>query len=406
MNSDQLKAYNAVKNGENVFLSGSSGTGKSYTCLSIIEWARQQHKYIGVTSSTGTSAILINGKTIHSFLGIGLAKKIAADLFTRTYRTNKKTIQRLLDLELLIIDEISMISAELLEKISQYLSIIRDDTTPFGGIQVVLVGDFAQLRSVEGDYCFKADVWKRANIITVDLEKSMRQKDDKEFQDMLEELRWGRCTKDILRKLKSLKNTEFPEGIVPTILYAVNKDVDTINDHEMKKLLDAGATSCSYKSIYSRNHNVENWAKSLKLPETIKLCVGAQVLLTMNVDLDRGLANGSRGVVVGLNHNSVVVRFVSGLVTTIDNYTYKDDADESMWMVFMPLKLAWAITIHRSQGATLDAVVLDLGDSVFTYGMAYVALSRVRNLQSVKIIDVKAKSFRTHPDVMTFYNKQ
>ena len=106
----------------------------------------------------------------------------------------------------------------------------------------------------------------------------------------------------------------------------------------------------------------------------------------MNVDLERGLANGSRGVVVGLNENSVMVRFVSGLVTTIDYYTYKDDADESMWMMFMPLKLAWAITIHRSQGATLDAVVLDLGDSVFTYGMAYVALSRVRNLQSVKII--------------------
>lgn len=405
MNSDQLKAFNAVKNGENVFLSGASGTGKSYTCLSIIEWARQQHKNIGVTSSTGTSAILINGKTIHSFLGIGLGKKNAADLFTFTYRNNKKTFKRLVELDLLIIDEISMISAELLEKISLYLSLVRDYDAPFGGLQVVLVGDFAQLKSVEGEYCFKADVWKRANIVTVDLEKSMRQKDDTEFQDMLEELRWGRCTKDILRKLKSLKNTEFPEGIIPTILYAINKDVDTINDHELKKLLDAGAHANVYKSIYSRNPNVQNWAKSMKMPEMVKLCVGAQVLLTMNVDLERGVANGSRGVVVALNDRSVMVRFASGLVTSVEFYTYKDEIDEGLWMAYMPLKLAWALTIHRSQGATLDAVVLDLGDSVFTYGMAYVALSRVRNLRSVKIVDVKPRSFRTHPDVIGFYGK-
>jgi ATP-dependent DNA helicase PIF1 len=183
----------------------------------------------------------------------------------------------------------------------------------------------------------------------------------------------------------------------------MNVDVDSINNGKYNELIQNGADNRTYNTITSVAG--KSWALSLKIPDKIDVCIGAQVVLTWNVCQDDGLINGSRGVIIDFDINGPVVRFVNGQERTIEYTKIIDQDDPTLAISFMPIKLAYALTIHKSQGMTLDAVVLDLGDSIFEYGQAYTAISRVRNLASIKIVDVKRKSFRTHKDVLEFYNK-
>jgi ATP-dependent DNA helicase PIF1 len=403
MNAEQLLALNAVKRRQSIFLSGSAGTGKSFTLGEIIRWAHSEKLEIGVTASTGCAAYLIRGRTIHSYLGIGLAKKTARELAEYVKSKKPFIVAKIKGLDILVIDEISMISSELMDKISEFLSIITGNPKPFGGIQIVLTGDFAQLKSVDGKYCFHSAEWKRANIENVVLTQIMRQDKDEVFKRMLEELRWGLCTKESLKLLRSLKHTVFKNGIIPTILYSTNIDVDTVNQRKYTDLLENGARQQSYKTTYSSSYASKSWASSIKIPEKTDVCVGAQVVLTWNVSQDDGLINGSRGVVTALTPKGPQVKFVSGLEVVIEPVKILQDEDVDTWVSFIPLKLAYALTIHKSQGMTLDAVIIDLGDSIFEYGQAYTALSRARSLDSIRIISVKRESFKTHKEVVEFY---
>jgi ATP-dependent DNA helicase PIF1 len=235
----------------------------------------------------------------------------------------------------------------------------------------------------------------------------MRQEKDEYFKHILEELRWGLCKKDTLKVLRSLKNTSFKNGIIPTILYSTNVDVDAVNNGKYNELVEGGASRHVYKTTYSSSQEAKSWASSIKIPEKIDMCVGAQVVLTWNVSQDDGLVNGSRGVVTAVTPSGPLVKFVSGIEVAIDpiKITPEDSNDDKdIWVSFVPLKLAYALTIHKSQGMTLDAVVIDLGDSIFEYGQAYVAISRARSLASIRVLSVKSASFRTHKDVVAFYN--
>jgi ATP-dependent exoDNAse (exonuclease V) alpha subunit len=403
MNAEQKRAFERVANGENLFITGSGGTGKSYCLRHIVKWARDQRIELGVTASTGTAAYLIRGRTLHSFLGIGLAKKSADEL---AEKCKHYTISKLRNIELLIIDEISMIDEILFDKISKFLSIIRGSSKPFGGIQLILCGDFAQLPPTQGRYCFLSSVWNRANIEIVQLTKMMRQHEDHVFQKMLAELRWGMCSSDSIKLLKRLRKTKFEErsdGIVPTVLYSMNVDVDTINSTKYKELLEKGAKQYLYNTKGSTSGLY--WANSIKIPENVELCVGAQVVLTWNIAQESGLINGSRGIVVAINKIGPTVRFANGqeVLVEMQKIENDDDGSKTCWCSFMPLKLAYALTIHKSQGMTLDLVVIDLGDSIFEYGQAYTAISRARSLACIKLLDFKASSFKTHPDVLKFY---
>jgi ATP-dependent DNA helicase PIF1 len=321
-------------------------------------------------------------------------------------RTHKKyLLRKLCCLKLLIIDEISMIDADLLTKISEFLRIIRQSTLAFGGVQIVLCGDMTQMSPVRGKYCFHSPEWSAANIEVVELTEIIRQDKDKRFRDMLEELRWGMCNKEHLRVLKSLKHTKFKNGIEPTILYSINADVDAMNASKFQALVDNGAVAKSYKTKYSSNAASKAWAAAIKLPDELVLCEGAQVVLTWNLSQDTGLVNGSRGVVTELTATGPRVRFMCGTEVIIDHLKMTQDDDDETWLSFIPLRLAYALTIHKSQGMTLDAIVLDLGESIFEYGQAYTALSRARNLESVRVLSVKASSFKTHKDVLEFYGK-
>lgn len=409
LTEDQRVVFRAVKCGANILLTGPPGTGKTYTMKYLIAWARSLNMHIGVTAMTGAAAVLLGGQTLHSFLGIGLGAETAEWLaYNTTSKYSMRTIlQRLRRLQILLIDEVSMMNAELLEKISDYLAMVRNIALPFGGVQVILVGDFCQLPPVEGRYCFKAPVWKLAEIHTVVLETNVRQKDDPIFQRLLRSLRWGECGDAEMAILEALKDTEFPEGIVPTRLYPINRDVDAINEARFTKLKESGAASATYEPRYPTHTATKNaakrWAQSAKMDEPVEMCPGAQVMLVRNLDLAEGLVNGARGVVTAIRAHTVDVRFLSGATRTISYYKAVQDNNPDVWVEYLPLKLAWAFSVHKAQGATLDAVEMDLGRSIFADGQAYTALSRARSLASVRLTDVAATSFRTSAEVKTFY---
>jgi ATP-dependent DNA helicase PIF1 len=406
MNPEQRQALEAVQDGKSIFLTGSAGSGKSYTLHEIIKWAHAKNSKIGITATTGSSALLIRGRTIHSYLGIGLAAKSAKMLASLVIDRNSKVLHKLRKLEILIIDEISLMDDELFDKISEFLSIIRNNSAPFGGIQLVLTGDFCQNCPIHGTYCFKSKTWLELDIQNIYLSKLMRQIDDEEFQVILEAIRFGKVSKSILTRLKELYDTKFEANVEPTILYGRNVDVDEINSREYKKLIDKGAKKQEYKSTYS-DHNgfARSWAVSCKVPEIIEICEGSEVILTWNVSIDDGLVNGSRGKVVGFSNEGPVIQFYNlKKDIVIEKISIKNEDEPKHWISFIPIKLAWALTITKAQGVTLDYAIIDL-DS-WAYGMAYTALSRVRSLNNIKLVgNLKASYFKVSQDVLEFYSK-
>lgn len=400
MNEEQRIVFETVKKGTSVFISGSAGVGKSFTIENIVRWCKSRGISVGVTATTGVAAITISGRTLHSFLGIGLARKSAYELFLYVRKRYPLTIKYLRTLNMLIIDEISMLSDILIDKVSEYLQIIRDNALPFGGIQVVLCGDMCQLPPVEGDYCFLSRTWKSLNPTICILSRIMRQKDDEIFRAILEDARFGVCSDENLERLRSLKTQTFGE-IRPTMLYSTNLDVDAINMQEYNKLKTEERV---YKTEYSTHPFTKVWADSLKIPEVLPLKIGAQVMLTANLSVEDGYANGTRCMVTGFTEDGPIVLFKDGSQLVVTPFAYNEENSE-VSVTCIPLRLAYALTIHKSQSMTLDAAVIDIGKNIFAPGQAYTALSRVRDLKSVRIINVAKSAFKVHPAVVEFYSK-
>ena len=404
MTPEQESVLHFVKQRKNVFMTSPAGYGKSYVIERIVYWAKTEKISFGVTAMTGTAAILINGRTLHSFLGIGLGKDKAEDLASVC---NKYVKQKLMKLRLLIVDEVSMLDIELFEKISTYLGLIRKKPDiPFGGIQLLFSGDMFQLPPVKGDYCFQSKLWEQCQFQIVQFTKNMRQQKDTSFQTLLQSLRIGHCSTTELQQLKSLSNTEFTNGITPTRLYSLNIDVDNINQIELQELIKTTHPILKTYSIRFRNKisQAKTLIKSMNVPESIQLCSNAQVVLTRNLQIESGLVNGSRGVVLEVTDSAVLVKFQNGVIYPITYYDHEDENE--ILFSYIPLRLAYALSIHKCQGMTLDAIEIDLGKSIFCWGQAYTALSRAKDMASIRIIDIHQKSFRTHPFVLDFYKNQ
>jgi len=399
MNTKQQEALDSVISGRNVLLTGPAGTGKSYSLAHIVSWAHSHGKNIGVTASTGLAAFLIGGRTIHSFLGIGLAKVPAEIIAQKIQFKNKMIYNKLRLLDILVVDEVSMLDADLLDYISKYLSLVKKNPAPFGGIQVVLCGDFCQLPPVAGEFCFVSAIWDASSFVKVILEDLVRQDGDLELQAILSELRWGNCSTATLARLKELKHTVFPSGVVPTKLFPTNKFVDVTNSAEYAKLKATGAKVGIFKTTFGGAGSTV-WGKHV--PEFIELCVGAQVLVTMNLQ-GTDIVNGTRGVIVDISSSAVIIQLVNGTEAEIPYVGLIGEDSKKDTVNYMPLKLAYAISIHKSQGMTLDAVEIDIGSSVFECGQAYVAISRARSIASIRVVNVKASSFKVHPLVKDFY---
>ena len=408
LNFEQQSALEAFKNNKNIFLTGPAGTGKSVTLKKMIEYTEYKNINYGVTATTGTAAFLIGGKTLHSYLGIGIAKDSAKEIFEFVRRNRPYITKKLRALKVLIIDEISMLDIILLEKISEYLSLIRYNSKPFGGIQIVLTGDFCQLEPVNGDYCFKSELWNKLNLEIIYLIKIIRQDGDIKFQKMLSYLRYGICSDKTFENLSKLKNNKITT-VKPTVLYSMNYNVDKINKMEYKKLIDSGAEKKVYEIKYpllkKNKEKAETWFNTLDIPESVELCVGSQVVVTVNVDQDVGIVNGTRGCITKLKKDSIIIQRVNGSYYEIEYHKSISIDDKEIYFYHMPLKLAYALTIHKSQGMTLDAIEVDLGSSIFAAGQAYTALSRAKDRKSICITNISKNSFITKQCVIDFYKK-
>lgn len=405
LNERQQLAFETILKGKNVFLTGGAGVGKSYLLTRIICHFKSNGIPIGVSATTGIAALQIKGRTVHGLLGLGMATKSAQELYTKNRRKFPQLMKLLRAMVCIIIDEISMMSNDLFEKINEYLKLVRNSTESFGGLQIILCGDFSQLPPVSGTYCFKTLAWNQANLTMIELTEVVRQIGDTAFINILESVRWGKASSDIVDTLGSTSDKTFPYGIEPTILYSRNVDVDSVNTRKVMELVDANVNSKTYNTRYAEHELSKSWGESLRVEATLLLAVGAQVMLTNNINVEDGLVNGSRGIILQLTEECAQVKFTNGEVVTINYITMIDEMDETLWIRFMPLKLAYAISIHKSQGLTLDAVVMDLGPSIFAEGQAYTALSRAKSLESIKILAVRERAFKCNSDVLTFYGK-
>jgi len=414
MNKEQTTALQAVKDGKNIFLTGAGGTGKSYTINAIVAWAKEADILTAVTAMTGCAALLLNGRTLHSWSGIGLGRQ-SPSMLSAIVEKNAKARRNWCDTKLLIIDEISMITPELLEKLDHVARRVRKEVSkPFSGLQLVLSGDFCQLPPINIDrFAFETPIWPTLIGETHTLTQIERQRDPT-FQRILTEARMGAVSQESLAILKSrvgLDWTSSTDGIRPTLIYSRNTDVDKINRANMDALVTESRIFHA-ETVYKNNttkvretvtdadlHRIDADAQ---YEPVLELKVGAQVMLIKNQP-ERSLMNGSRGVITGFSPSGLpMVRFRgtgSFIIERVSWFLPHQNVGRSQ----IPLKIAYAITIHKSQGASLDSALIDIGNSIFEYGQAYVALSRVRTLEGLFIHRLQPTAIVCHPKVRGFY---
>lgn len=426
LNEEQRHAYDTLKCGQSIFLTGSGGTGKSH-------FIQYLYKHLGVgipririavTALTGCAAILLGlgAKTIHSWGGIGLGRGTVGEIVAQV-RRNRKAVKNWLATDLLVIDEISMMSAELFAKLNEVAKIIRKSSAPFGGLQLLLVGDFFQLPpigdgDVEAQFAFESPIWSACIHESIVLKTIMRQKDD-DFRALLDRARTGDLVPSDIDLLRSRVGLEWSKHqIKPTLLFSRRNMVDRINSANLKSLegetiiwkaktLAVATEGKEAPPKEDLDRIVAAFDRDSPYDETLELKVGAQVMLITNLDLDAGLVNGSRGIIVEIRAGAEpqpVVQFLNGLKVVMGRNSWPIDDCDGYVRSQIPLRLAWAGTIHKSQGSTLDCALIDIGRSTFEYGQAYVALSRVKSLDSLYIHEFVPEAVRAHPKVKAFYS--
>ena len=412
LSTKQREAYTIMESGKSIFLTGAAGVGKTQV-LKLFISKYKHYRIIGITSTTGISALLFGGSTLHSFLGIGLGTS-SINYLCKQIKSRSYLKKRWNDLEVLIIDEISMLSPALFDKLEEMARIIRNNDEPFGGIQLILSGDFCQLPCIGvNDFCFESNTWNTCIQHTIYLDEIMRQKDI-EFQECLNNVRIGLLCKKTIDLLSSRLNVKLDNDycILPTRLFATNYSVDSINNEEIDKLSTGDLEFYEYNmtfTVYAAQQNadfvIEKYKKSCNAPETIQLCIGAQVMLLYNLDIDNGLVNGSRGIITKFTNDIPSVKFLNGIEVVIDYHIWDVEENDKkiLRVIQIPLKLAYAITIHKSQGLSLDCVEIDLS-KCFTPGQAYVALSRVKSLEGLSIIGIDFDKIIAHQKAVAYYN--
>lgn len=445
LNKEQRAAYDAVALGQHVFITGPGGTGKSFLMNQLFETLpKQTGRVVALTALTGCAALLLHkkAKTLHSWAGVGLAKDPPATLVANIKKKSRKAALRWINTDILVIDEISMMTPELFETLDFVgKKIRRNDLLPFGGIQLVLVGDFYQLPPImKSDisgvspptkFLFESPLWKSIHPTKYELTQIVRQKDPI-FQHILNEARIGELSKKSLRILAQRMSRDYShESIKPTMLFTRRAEVDDINMSHLLKLTTERRTfkaSTLFLPIastegYSEQHPLIQKAIAKLDSDSpynpdLTVAIGAQVMLLVNLNSESGLVNGSRGVVVGYgppnptDESSYVdpsllvpiVQFKNGMKFPVEHSTWELPDFPGVLRKQIPLRLAYAVTIHKSQGSTLDSALVDVGGNTFEYGQAYVALSRVKDLDSLYIHDLEATAFRAHPKVKSFYS--
>ncbi len=397
----QKTALDILKLGHNVFLTGPAGSGKTYLLKQYIDYLKDNGIGVAVTASTGIAATHMNGQTIHSWSGMGISDTFTEADFTRLRQRNYHQ-QRFKKTEVLIIDEVSMLHAHQLDIINNICKKFKEPFLPFGGLQVILCGDFFQLPPVtpfgqEARFVVEASAWEEMNPKICYLEEQHRQ-EDRQILKILSDIRNRSCDAKTKKLLISRGNKNIENNITPTRLYTHNANVDVINNVELRKIQEDTMT---FKMTASGiEYLVSSVKKGCLAPETLVLKKGAVVMFVKN-NFDRGYVNGTLGKVIDFDSKGMpIVKTVAGkmIVATPEKWLIEEAGESLATITQVPLRLAWAITVHKSQGMTLDAVEMDLSKS-FEYGMGYVALSRVRTLDGIKLLGINNIALEVNPKV-------
>jgi len=475
----QIQALDAFKNGKSFLLSGSAGTGKSRLILEFKEISNNNNnnsgddgesKNIAICATTGLAAVQIGGRTLDSFMHIYPQDcNTNMELLITTKMKNRNWVKTLKDLDILLIDEVSMLTPRKFLQCDSLLKAVRANEKPFGGLQVVLIGDFFQLPPISSSassadenatFIFELESFYALLDEVIDLKEVHRQK-DAEFVSLLMRMRVGNLSENDKEVLHSRVNATLKDdGIKPTSLFAQNVDVDQMNFLELEKLrttkhvftMRNGCKKSNGGPKLNANQafDVQNLQKlqdtlikEVNLPQSLELRIGAQVMLVHNLDVSGGLVNGSRGVVIGFAQTSKdnldrdfdpeplgankkegpdrnlyypddplpIVKFASftpgGKQRAIEIPFVRWEKTEKKigeaWITALPIKLAWSSTIHKCQGSSLDRVEAAIDKTVFAYGQAYVALSRVTSLEGLTLRSFDSSVVRAHPSVIEFY---
>jgi ATP-dependent DNA helicase PIF1 len=428
LSQQQQLAFQEFKNGKNLLIIGKAGTGKSELIKEMLKFVKNQepHKNMYITSTTGISAYNIGGITINSFLSIGTGEA-PIDTLLKKIRIKKPIRERLINAHIIVIDEISMMSAELFEKINTILQTLRKNKKPFGGIQVILTGDFLQLKSIfksnesinstpDTRILIESPVFNTifSNSI-INLSQNFRQKDPL-YNDILTRLRKNIHTPDDINTLatKLLPSHKLPHDLIH--LVSSNKKAQYINTINLEKLPD---NDVYFEASYTTKGNattidillkeLQNQFKQKGI-DTIRLRKNCRVILIKNLEISNGLVNGSVGTVQEIfqGHNGiqggVKIKFDNGTTQTITPVDWELELDNSkVTCSQLPLMLAYSITIHRSQSLSLDSAILDLADC-FCDHQVYVALSRIRTLDGLYLKSFNPRKITVDSKLLTFVN--
>jgi ATP-dependent DNA helicase PIF1 len=395
LNEEQREALAVATSGQNVFITGSAGTGKSHLLAAVV--AALPRRTTALTALTGCAALQIGGTTLHRWAGVGLGTGMPQQLLA-TVEANTLARSRWLNTTHLVIDEVSMLAGQLMDALDFVGRCVRGQNVPFGGIVLVCCGDFAQLPPAAGEYCFKSAAWKNAALRPVVLTRAMRQRDPVFFR-ILSEIRIGKVSDE---SLKVLNTRVVPAGAASgaTRLRA-RRDAAASENTAMLTQLQRGSGVC----YLAQDRGAAAVLEDLRSPAELRLKPGAQVMLTRA--LGPGLVNGSRGVVTGFDETQShfpVVQFAGGQQLTITPcaFAVEEGGREAASRRQLPLVLAWAVTMHKAQGLSLDCVEVDVED-VFAGGQTYVALSRCTTLQGLYLArPVERRHIRANPEVAAF----
>ena len=381
---DQKTALKILHSGENVFITGQAGSGKTFLLNKFINEARKKGKTVAVTATTGLAATHLNGTTIHSWSGMGVANSISGNFYSKIRKPRRENI---CETDILIIDEISMLHDYRLDMVNAILKKIRKNNSPFGGIQLVMSGDFFQLPPVnryddefKGGFVTESVAWRQAGLKICYLNEQHRQADE-ELSAILTAMRTNNLKRDRVQTLLNRIDAEAPSNEIVTKLYTTNRDVDIINKKELAKI--KGKSYFYSQETEGTKHYVEVLRRAILAAPILELKKGAHVMSIKNSP-DGKYVNGSLGEVVDFKYGDPVVKFNNGNTVRIktSEWNLADGEIVLASIEQVPLKLAWAITVHKSQGMTLDGAEIDLSRA-FVEGMGYVALSRVKNLHSL-----------------------
>lgn len=441
-NENLNKITDLINQSENLFITGYAGTGKSY----ILNKLKKKFQ-IDVTSTTGLAAVNVQGQTIHSWAGVGICNKPVKDVIEKILQRTKLKKQ-ITECKILAIDEISMLDARTFDYIDEVLRNMRDGSKPFGGIQVLLFGDFFQLPPVEKEsgFCFNSKTWQNLNLKTIFLEKIYRQSDEK-FIKSLNNLRLNQLTQDDIRLFfdREVNYNTYESDILH--IFSTNKEADNYNTfkfnsvqkplfifnsidkiHRKRSVIEIDKNNLDERLTKFDLLTLDAFDKSCKAPSALELKEGCRVMLLKNLNFNKGLINGACGTVLELKKSEekrsgiparqheleqlqksddeeyILVKFDNGIEEVISKHTFEAyrDGEVVVSREQYPLRLAYGITIHKSQGMTLEKLIVDC-NRIFECGQVYVALSRIKSLDGLYLKSFNPKKVWANAEVVNFY---